>query len=74
MTASRTGHDETAALRDLDERLRAVPKADGTRLDELRRRLRFAYVDGAEEGVRQNVGQRLTGHELGRAIGGYVGR
>jgi hypothetical protein len=42
VTVSGTGEDEAAALRDLDDRLRGVPKPDGTQLDELRRRLRFA--------------------------------
>jgi hypothetical protein len=62
-TVSGTGEDEAAALRDLDDRLRGVPKPNGTQLDELRRRLRFAYVDGAEEWTRANVGRPLT-HEV----------
>lgn len=63
-----TGQDETAALRDLDDRLRGVPTPDGTALDALRRRLRLAYVDGAEEWTRQNVGRGLTRDELERII------
>jgi hypothetical protein len=74
VTVSGTGEDEAAALRDLDDRLRGVPKPDGTRLDELRRRLRFAYVDGAEEWTRANAGRGLTRDELGRVIGRYSGR
>jgi hypothetical protein len=74
VTVSGKGEDEAAALRDLDDRLRGVPKPDGTQLDELRRRLRFAYVDGAEEWTRQNVGRGLTRDELGRVIVRYVGR
>ena len=73
-TVTGTGDDATAALRDLDDRLRGVPKPDGGRMDELRRRLRLAYVDGAEEWARENVGRRLTTDELGRVIGRYVGR
>jgi hypothetical protein len=73
-TVSGTGDDEAAALRDLDDRLRGVPKPDGTRLDELRRRLRFAYVDGAEKWTRENVGRGLTRDELGRVIGRYAER
>ena len=46
---SGTGADENAALRDLVDRLTGVPQPDGNRMDELRRRLRFAYVEGAEE-------------------------
>ncbi len=74
MTVSGTGEDEAAALRDLDDRLRGVPKPNGTRLDELRRRLRLVYVDGAEEWTRQNVGRAMTRDELGRVIGRYAGR
>lgn len=71
---SGTGEDEVAALRDLDDRLRGIPKPDGTRLDAMRRRLRFAYVEGAEEWTAGNVGRWLTMDELGRVIGRYVGR
>jgi hypothetical protein len=74
VTVSGTGEDEAAALRDLDGRLRGVPKPDGGRLDELRRRLRFAYVDGAEDWTGQNIGRGMTRDELGRVIGRYVGR
>ena len=74
MTVSGTGEDEAAAQRDLDERLRGVPKPDGTRLDELRRRLRFAYVDGAEDWTRKNIGRRMTGDDLGRVIARFGGR
>lgn len=62
------GTTEDAALRDLDDRLRGVPKPDGTRLDELRRLLRLAYVDEAEEWTRESVGRGLTGDELSRVI------
>jgi hypothetical protein len=45
-----TGTDETeiAALRDLDARLRGVPKPNGRQLGQMRRRLRRAYVEGAD--------------------------
>jgi hypothetical protein len=69
-----TGEDEAGALRDLDDRLRGVPRPEGGRMDELRRRLRFAYVDGAEEWTRENIGRALTSDELGRVIRRYVGR
>lgn len=59
-----TGDDATAALRDLNERLRGIPKADGGRRDELRRWLRLAYMDGAEQWTRENVGRGMTGDEL----------
>jgi hypothetical protein len=44
-----TGADETAALRDLDATLRDTKPAPGSYLEELRARLRLAYVEGAEE-------------------------
>jgi hypothetical protein len=74
VTVSGTGNTEEAALRDLDDRLHGVPKPDGTRLDELRGRLRLVYVDGAEEWTRETVGRGLTRDELGRVIGRYRGR
>ena len=40
-TVTGTGEEETAALRDLDDRLRGVPKPEGTWRDELRQQLRF---------------------------------
>lgn len=69
-----TGPDERAALRDLDDQLRGVPQPDGSRMDELRRRLRFAYVQGAEDWTVANVGRRLPRDELGRVIEKYAGR
>jgi hypothetical protein len=73
-SVSGRGSSEAAALRDLDDRLRGVPKPDGTRLDQLRRRLRFAYVEGAEEWTRENVGRVMTGEELGRVMGRFRGK
>lgn len=69
-----TGEDETAALHALDDRLRGVTKPDGGQMDELRRRLRLAYLDGAEAWNLDNVGRRLTTDDLGRVLGRYVGR
>ena len=46
-TVTGTGASPEAALRALDDRLRGVPQPDGSRMDELRRRLRLAYVGGA---------------------------
>lgn len=43
-------------------------------MDELRRRLRLAYVDGAEEYLLATVGRRMTRDELGRIIERYGGR
>jgi hypothetical protein len=55
-TVSGSGEDEAAALRDLDDRLRGAPQPDGSRMDELRRRLRLAYVSGAEEWSHEGLG------------------
>jgi hypothetical protein len=68
-----TGEDEVAALRDLDDRLRGVPKPDGGRLEELNRRLRQAFVAGAEADTRRRLGQGLTAEELERALRRYPG-
>lgn len=73
VTVSGRGESEVAALRDLDDRLRGVSKPDGTRMDELRRRLRFADVDGAEGWSVETEGRRLTPDELAGVIGRYRG-
>jgi hypothetical protein len=41
-------------------------------MDELRQRLRLAYVDGAETWARENVGRGLTRDELERVLGRFV--
>ena len=58
-----TGDDETAALRDLDATLRGAKPANGSYLEDLRQRLRLAYVDGAERWMRENVGHGLSSDE-----------
>ena len=42
-------------------------------MDALRRRLRLAYVDGAEEWTLANVGRLTSTDELGRVIARYTG-
>jgi len=68
VTVSGAGEDEIAALRDLDDRLRGVPKPDGTRMDELRRRARFVFVQSAEETWQRIEGRPMTAEELSRVI------
>src|SRR3954453_16103194 len=63
-TVRGTGDSETAALRALDDRLRGVPHPDGSRMAERERRIRLAYVEGAESWSRENVGRGLTEGEL----------
>lgn len=72
-TVSGRGVDEAAALRDLDDRLRGVPKPDGGRMDELRRRLRLAYIEGAEVWSREHTGRPLTTDELSRVVTRFGG-
>ena len=67
VTVSGTGETETAALRDRDDRLRDVLQPDGGRLEELRRRDRLAYVQGAEEWTREHVGRPMTRTSSGRS-------
>jgi hypothetical protein len=73
VTVSGTGEDDTAALRDLDDRLRGVPKPDGTRMDELRRRARLAYVEGAADESQRRSGRATTVDELSRINRRYPG-
>jgi hypothetical protein len=63
ITATGFGKDEKAALRDLDHRLRGVPQPDGSRLEELRRRARLAYFQGAVDRCPE-----MTAAELERVI------
>jgi hypothetical protein len=73
-TVTGTGEDETAALRDLDATLRGAKPGPGSSLEDLRARVRLAYVEGAEAWTRENVGRGLTRDELGRVVGRYGGR
>ena len=68
VAVSGTGETEIEALRALDDWLRGVPKPDGGRIDELRRRVRLAYVAGAEEWTRRELGRGLRVDELERVI------
>lgn len=73
-TVSGRGEDETAVLRDLDDRLRGVPKPDGGQMDYLRRRLRLAYIEGAEEWSREHSGRGLSADEVLGVVNRYGGR
>lgn len=63
-TVTGTGDSETAALRALDDRLRGVPQPNGSRMAELERTIRLAYLGGAEEWSRETLGRGLTEGEL----------
>jgi hypothetical protein len=69
-----TGEDERAALCDLDNRLRSMPRPDSGRMDELRQWLRLAYVAGAEALSRAHSGRGLTCDELDVVLEQYVGK
>jgi hypothetical protein len=68
------GDDEMAALVDLDARLRGVARPDGTQLEYLRRRLRHAYLEGAEEWTRDHLRRQMTTRELAGVVRRYPGR
>ena len=61
---------ETAALRNLDDRLRGVPQPNGSRMAERERRLRLPLLDGAELWSRETSGRGLTEGELMASSGG----
>jgi hypothetical protein len=50
-----------------------MPHPDGGRLDELRRRLRLAYLEGAEEWTRETVGRPMSNAQLTRALTRFPG-
>ncbi len=60
--------DQAAAVRDLDDQLRGVPRPDGGRMQELNRRLCFAYREGAEEYSRPEHGRGMVADELERVV------
>jgi hypothetical protein len=68
------GLDELAALRDLDARLRGEHAAAPRKLDELRARLRLAYVAGAEDWTERELDRPLSTDELASVIGRFPGR
>ena len=73
-TVTGTGDDEGAALRDLDSTLRGQKSASGSRLEEIRQRLRLALLDGAEAWTREHVGRPMTPSELAGVSRRYPGR
>ena len=73
-SVSGTGDSEAAALRDLDSRLRSVPRPQLARMGELGHQLRMAFVDGAEALSRENFNRGLTSSELARIIRRYDGQ
>jgi hypothetical protein len=62
------GKDASAALADLDVRLRCLPGSPSTRKDELRRVVMLAYIEGAEACSREQSGRGLTVGELERVL------
>ena len=60
VTVQGTGDTEPAALRNLDDRLRGVPQPNGSRMAERERRIRLAYLGGAESWSRETTGRGLT--------------
>lgn len=62
------GETELDAVRDLDARLRGEHSDGPRKLDELRARLRLAYVEGAEEWARAGLGRPLDAAELAAVI------
>jgi hypothetical protein len=73
-SVSGNGEDQVAAIRDLDARLRGE-RSDGPRkLDDLRARLRQAYLAGAEDWAQHQLGRALTQAELAGVGTRFPGR
>jgi hypothetical protein len=68
------GDQPAAALVDLDSRLRGADPDRGTRLEELRRRARLAFVAGAEDWARTTNRRPTTGAELAGILRRYPGK
>lgn len=67
------GKDELGAVHDLDARLRGEWSEGPRRLDELRARLRCAYLDGAEEWSRRELSRQLSQVELRAVVRRFPG-
>lgn len=65
---SGVGPNEISAVRDLDAQLRGEWSEGPRKLDELRARMRLAYVEGAEDWARNELHRRLTNDELAGVI------
>ena len=57
----------------MDELKARVASADQERRERLNRRLRAAFLDGAEEDSRRRLGRGLTAEELEVVLGRYRG-
>jgi hypothetical protein len=67
-------HDRRAATLPLvDDRERRIPDKADQRCARLNRRLRQAFIEGAEEDSRRRLGRGLTGEELVRVLRHYPG-
>jgi len=73
-TVQGTGDTENAALRTLDDRLRGVPQPNGSVMEARERRIRLAYLQGAEEWSRENSGRPLTEDQLEGVIRRFPGK
>jgi hypothetical protein len=67
------GADQLEAVRDLDARLRGERSEGPRKLDELRARLRLAYLQGAEEWSRGESGRALSQDQLAGVIRRFQG-
>lgn len=74
LTVSGAGETETAALVDLQGRLTGMPRPaeDARRREDLNRRLRLAFYQGAEDG-NGRVGDSLPAATLERVLRRYPG-
>ena len=57
----------------MEDRDRPAPHADHQRRERLNKRLRQAYLEGAEEDSRKRLGRGLTAEELERVLWRYPG-
>jgi hypothetical protein len=67
------GENELEAVLDLNARLRSEQSDGPRKLDELRARLRLAYVGGAEEWSLRETGRALSQDELAGVIRRFPG-
>jgi hypothetical protein len=72
-TRTRIGRQGAATLNDVDDLKARAASPDLERREHLNKRLRAAFVGGAEEDTRRRLGRGLTPDELERVLWRYPG-
>ena len=73
MSGTRTGRPGAATLDSVDDLKARAASVDHERRERLNKRLRQAFLEGAEEDSRRRLGRGLTAEELERVLWHFPG-